>query len=136
MFWTRVLYYGPRLNPMNRQPRHTQKERKAVHGPGPKPPATRAGGEIYDADARSIPLSPDVPAGQHLHCVACGKHLDTVGEARDRAAKGITSNLWMSIRCAHGSIFYACMGCLEPAQKLLDDHDRTGDGVRAATPWH
>lgn len=99
---------------MKREKRLTRRERKAVSPAG----STHQHGE------------------QHIHCVACGKHLDTAGEARDRAARGLKSNLWMSIRCAHGSEFYACMGCLEKARTILDEHDRTGNAPRAAAAWH
>ena len=117
-----------------REKRLTRRERKEQFGPlGPKPPTAE------DAKAfGALDLAPDpsLPDGTHIHCVACGKHLDTAGEARDRAAKGINSNLWMSIRCAHGSEFYACMGCLEKARAILDEHDRTGNAPRAAAAWH
>ena len=118
---------------MNRQPRLTKKERKALLPPRP---ASRPGGDVYDPSLGAMPPSPEMAAGSHIHCVACGKHLDTAGEARARAAKGLSSNLWMSIRCAHGSEFYACMGCTEKARTLLDEHDRTGQAVRAAGAWH
>ncbi len=120
---------------MKRQPRLTKKERKALQPPRPVAPP-RVSGDVYDPSLAAIPPTPDVPAGAHLHCVACGKHLDTAGEARDRAAKGIKSNLWLSVRCAHGSEFYACMGCLEKARRLLEEHDRTGQPVRAAVAYH
>lgn len=120
---------------MKRQPRLTKKERKALQPPRPSAIA-RTAGDPYDPTLAAIPPAPSVPAGAHLHCVACGKHLDTAGEARDRAAKGLASNVWMSIRCAHGSEFYACMGCLEKAREILDEHDRTGNAPRAASAWH
>jgi hypothetical protein len=120
---------------MKRQPRLTKKERKALQPPRPAAMA-RTAGDPYDPTLGAIPPSPEVPAGSHLHCVACGKHLDTAGEARDRAAKGLKSNVWMSIRCAHGSEFYACMGCLEKARAILDEHDRTGQAPRVANAWH
>ncbi len=116
---------------MKRAPRLTKRERKALAPPRPAAPV-----DLSDPAAAEIPAAPQVPDGAHLHCVACGRHLDTAGEARARAAKGLGSNVWMSIRCAHGSEWYACMGCLGEAQRLLDEHDRTGRPVRAASAWH
>lgn len=120
---------------MKRQPRLTKKERKALKPPAPVV-ASQPSGDPYDPTLAAIPPAPSVPAGSHIHCIACGKHLDTAGEARDRAAKGIKSNLWMSIRCAHGSEFYACMGCLPKARAILEEHDRTGAAPRVASAWH
>ncbi len=92
--------------------------------------------EGHTHEARAIPVSPDLPANTHLHCVACGKHLDTAGELRARGSRALGGNTWLSIRCAHGTEFYACNGCLPKARALLDEHDRTGRDVRAASAWH
>jgi hypothetical protein len=119
---------------MKREPRLTKRERKAIHGKGPLPPPPAAGG-AYDP-SNPIAARPQQDPGAHLHCVACGKHLDTVGEASKRAAQGLQNNLWMAVRCAHGSEWVSCMGCLEKAQQLLDEHDRTGNAVRSAAAWH
>lgn len=120
---------------MKREPRLTKKERKALFGSGPKPPPP-ATQRSDDEGANPIGAVPSGHTGDHIHCLACGKHLETVGEARARSAKGLQSTVWMSIRCAHGSEFQCCMGCVDRAKQLLDEHDRTGEGVRAATPWH
>lgn len=118
-----------------REKRLTKRERKEMFGPlGPKPP-TAESAAAYGA----VDLAPDpsLPAGSHIHCVACGKHLDTVGEVRARQAGGaFGSALWASLRCAHGTVFQACMGCMAKARRLLDEHDRTGRGVNAAPAWH
>jgi hypothetical protein len=119
---------------MRREPRLTKRERKAIHGKGPLPPAPGSGDAAYQSNPIGARSARD--PGAHLHCVACGKHLDTVGEADKRAARGLQSNLWMAVRCAHGSEWVSCMGCLEKSKELLDEHDRTGEAVRSAAAWH
>lgn len=120
---------------MKRSPRLTKKERKAIHGPVRNLGAERA------ANLRSLQslpggAGPRGNAGDHLHCVACGKHLDTLGEARARAASGDVSKLWASLQCEHGSTFYACLACVPRAKQLLAEHDREGKAVDAAPAWH
>jgi hypothetical protein len=108
----------------------TRKERQATFGKGPSGAPREASSEA--------PSTRDVLAtmkdGDHLHCIACGKHLDTVGEARAR--KGGFDALWATVRCAHGSPFFACLGCVPAARKRLDAHDRSGNAVKVAPPWH
>lgn len=119
---------------MKREPRLTKRERKQIFGKGPLPPPAPG---AHDPDpGNPIGARPDLDPGAHLHCVACGKHLDTVGEARQRGASGLANKLWMAVRCAHGSEWMACMGCLDAARELLAEHDRTGNPVRAASAWH
>lgn len=118
-----------------REKRLTRRERKEQFGPlGPKPPTAD---EAASFGALDIPPDPSLPPGTHIHCVACGKHLDTVGEVRARQAGGsFGGNLWASLRCAHGSVFQACLGCMAKGRRLLDDHDRSGREVAMAQPWH
>ena len=125
------------LVPMKREPRLTKRERQALQGPrpGPNGPVIRrpaAGGASTITGGSTAGLDP----GTHLHCVACGKHLETVGEAQARAAQGLGAPMWAEVRCAHGSLFHACFGCVPQARILLDEHDRTGNAVRAASAWH
>lgn len=116
-----------------REKRLTRKERQETSGKGPSGTPSRQAGTVGASDGFSDPRLPD---GAHIHCVACGKHLETVGEARARKATGFGSTLWINVRCAHGSAFQACMGCVDTARELLAEHDRTGEAVRAAEAWH
>lgn len=98
---------------MKREKKLTKKERQAITGKGPAGVRGAGGGGGGD---------------QHIHCVACGRHLD---EAEfDSPATAIF------VACQHGSQFAACLGCQIPAQKILDEHDRTGQPVKSASAWH
>jgi hypothetical protein len=95
---------------MKREKKLTKKERQAMSGKGPA--GANAGG-----------------GHQHIHCVSCGRHIEPSEFDGPMATAAI-------IACAHGSQFAACLGCQVPAQKLLDEHDRTGQPVKAASAWH
>ena len=100
---------------MKREKRQTKKERKA-------------------ASAGSRPLMPRTAAHQHqdehnhIHCIACGKHLDVEVFGEPDGAD--------FIRCDHGSDFPHCMGCAAQARELVAEHDRTGNAVQTAPRWH
>ena len=94
---------------MKRQKRLTKKERKAI-APGPKPPE---GGHHH----------------RHIHCTACGKHLD------DEMFEG-TSPEAVWLRCDHKSEFASCAACADKTRELLVEHDRTGQPVQHAAAWH
>jgi hypothetical protein len=94
---------------MNRKPKLTKRERKAL---APARPAQPQGGH-----------------DQHIHCVACGLHLDA--SQFDPPSPSATI-----VTCAHGSSFPSCVECEAEAQRLLDEHDRTGQPVRAAGARH
>lgn len=91
---------------MQRTKRLTKKERKAAAPPSPQGDGHHHG---------------------HIHCTACGVHLD-------EEMFGDGSAVW--IACAHGSDFASCVGCSEPTRELLAEHDRTGQPVRHASAWH
>ncbi len=93
---------------MKREKRLTKRERKALA------PARPAAQQHHDH--------------QHIHCVACGKHLD----AEQFAAGG--SAVW--IQCLHKSRFASCVECVEFSKRLLAEHDRTGQPVQSAQAWH
>ncbi len=93
---------------MQRTKRLTKKERKAL---APRPAA---------------------PTGQghtHIHCIACGRHLDP----SDFDASPPTATY---IVCEHRSSFPSCVGCLLQSQMLVSSHDRTGQPVKTAAAWH
>lgn len=89
---------------MKRQKTLTKKERKALNGPGPS-------GHEH----------------QHIHCIACGKHLD-----HEQFHSGTAT--WLT--CQHGSRFAACTECSAHGERLLAEHDRTGRPVAQAAAWH
>jgi hypothetical protein len=66
---------------------------------------------------------------EHIHCVACGVHLD----GSQFTATPSTAR-W--VRCQHGTRFAACEGCVSEAMRLLDEHDRSGQPVDAAPAFH
>jgi hypothetical protein len=92
---------------MNREKRLTKRERKALE---PRRPAA-AGAEP-----------------QHIHCVACGRHVDAAEFNAPATAK--------MLRCQHGSTFASCVACEARSVALLAEHDRTGQAVRIAGAWH
>lgn len=91
---------------MKRAPRLTKRERKALS-----------------------PSAATPHQHQHIHCVACGVHLD----AAQFDASPATAQ-W--IRCEHGSRFPSCTGCLSRSQQLVAEHDRTGQAIKSANAWH
>lgn len=93
---------------MKREKRLTKRERKAASG----------GGEGHDHHHHE----------QHIHCVACGRHLDPA-EFDDP----VTAKL---IACQHGSQFPSCVGCETRTKALLAEHDRTGQPVKTTAAWH
>jgi hypothetical protein len=94
---------------VKRQKRLTKREIKALRGPRPTT-ATQGQDE------------------QHIHCVACGRHLDPA------QFDGLASATWL--RCQHGGQFPSCIACKAQSQALLDQHDRTGQPVQPAAAWH
>jgi hypothetical protein len=65
----------------------------------------------------------------HIHCIACGRHIDpTELTSRPASATRLT--------CKHGSRFASCVGCVAEAQTRLDEHDRSGQPPRIANAWH
>jgi hypothetical protein len=75
--------------------------------------------------------SPSVHAHQdaHIHCVACGRHIDPTEFSGANA-------LATQVRCAHGKQWPACAGCVGRAREVLAVHDRTGRPVEQAAAWH
>ena len=92
---------------MKREKKLTKKDRKALKGP----PAPAGSDE------------------QHIHCTACGRHLD-VAEFDPPAATATV------VQCAHKSSFASCTACVAKTTTLLAEHDRTGQPVKTAGAWH
>jgi hypothetical protein len=92
---------------MNRKPRLTKRERKALAPVRPQAPQTNG----------------------HIHCIACGAHLDPA------EFTGPVATAQM-IRCQHGSTFASCVTCAPTSQRLIAEHDRTGQPVKSAAAWH
>jgi len=66
---------------------------------------------------------------QHIHCIACGRHIDpTEFTGRPASATRLT--------CQHGSRFASCTTCVPEAQRRLDEHDKTGQPPKIASAWH
>lgn len=79
-------------------------------------------------------LEPKRPSGQaatgngHIHCIACGKHLNE----SDFEAPAVAT----TIVCDHGSRFPTCTMCLMKSTALVKEHDATSSPIRSATAWH
>lgn len=93
---------------MKREKQLTKRERKALKDPRPNAGHTHA---------------------EHIHCVACGRHLD-----HEEFHAAPPSAVYL--RCRHGSTFPSCAACRAMSQQLLDTHDRTGQAVQTAAAWH
>ncbi len=94
---------------MNRDKKLTKRERKELNG-GPRASGVAA------------------KQGQHIHCVACGRHLDPSEFNAPVTAK--------MLRCQHGSTFPSCVACESQSVALIAEHDRTNQAVRTASAWH
>lgn len=95
---------------MKRKPQLTKRERKAL---APKRPAQAQ------------------PAGgghQHIHCIACGRHLDE--HEFDAPATAVV------LTCDHGSSFPSCTKCVTKATALIAEHDKTNKPVQVAPAYH
>lgn len=94
---------------MKRQPKLTKRERKAL---SPAKPAPAAGNGHH----------------QHIHCIACGKHLDESAFEPPATATVIT--------CDHGSNFPTCVKCMPQSVAAVQEHDRTNQPVKTSPAWH
>jgi hypothetical protein len=65
----------------------------------------------------------------HIHCVACGRHLDP----EEFSAAPPTAKYLI---CEHQSRFPACVDCDLVARGLIAEHDRTGKPIAQAAAWH
>ena len=97
---------------MKRAKKLTKKERKALNATtGPR-----------------FVAEPHDHAHGHIHCIACGKHLepDEFGEPGGPAF----------YRCQHGTDYAHCAEHEAQARAAVDEHDRTGQPVQGAAAWH
>jgi len=92
---------------VKREKKLTKKERKALKGP----------------------TASHTHEEQHIHCVACGRHIEPA------EMEGSTPSA-VRLRCQHGGTWAACSGCGARGRELLAVHDRTGTPVQAAAAWH
>jgi hypothetical protein len=95
---------------MKRKPKLTKREKKAL------------------TPARPAAKSPSADQHQHIHCIACGKHLDEADFEAPATATIIT--------CDHGSNFPSCVKCMPQSMALVKEHDRTNQPVKVAGAWH
>lgn len=95
---------------MKREKRLTKKERKA------------------QAPTRAVQASGQEHHHGHIHCIACGKHLDPDMFGESDGAE--------FLRCDHGSDFPACVACRDKAKEMIAEHDRTNKPVKKAAAWH
>jgi hypothetical protein len=96
---------------MKREKRLTKREKKAI---APRPQGMATGGHDHH---------------HHIHCTACGKHLDLeMFESTPPEAA------WL--RCDHGSEFASCVEHTEKTREMLAEHDRTGKPVAHVEAWH
>ena len=65
----------------------------------------------------------------HIHCIACGKHLEP-------ESFETTPPESLFLKCEHGSEFPSCAGCEVEAKFRLAEHDRTGKPVNIQRAWH
>ncbi len=103
---------------MKREKRLTKKERKLADGPA----------RAVVPGARAARPAQHQHKHAHIHCIACGKHLDQEMFGEPDGAD--------FIRCEHGSDFAHCIGCFEPAKKLVEEHDKTNTPIQKAAAWH
>jgi len=96
---------------MKRQPKLTKREKKALQPARPKAGQGQGGHDH-----------------QHIHCIACGRHLDPQEFEPPATATALT--------CDHGSNFPSCVKCVPKSQALIAEHDRTNTPVKTAPAFH
>ena len=92
---------------MKREKKLTKRERKTDKGAGPSGKSSET---------------------QHIHCVACGRHIDP--------AEFLEPPTATFVFCEHKSRFPSCTRCVARTKELLAEHDRTGQPVKMAGAWH
>ena len=93
---------------MKRKPKLTKREKKAANPRPAQPPRQHNHG--------------------HIHCIACGKHLEESDFEAPATATTIT--------CEHGSTFPTCVKCMSQSMALVAEHDKTNQPVKTAPAFH
>lgn len=75
------------------------------------------------------PSRPVANAGGHIHCIACGRHIEP------QEFSGVSPSA-VYLACDHNSRFPSCADCQVTARQLIAEHDRTGNPVMTAQAWH
>lgn len=65
----------------------------------------------------------------HIHCIACGRHIDPQEFA-------LLPPSAVVITCEHKSQFPSCATCEVTSRYLVQEHDRTGKPVNTAAAVH
>lgn len=94
---------------MKREKRLTKRERKALFG--------------------TVPSFISSHEHEHIHCIACGRHLNGFEFTQKPATA-------MYLTCQHGGQFPTCAMCIINSRKLIEEHDRSGNNVQSASAWH
>lgn len=63
----------------------------------------------------------------HIHCIQCGRHIDP---------RELLSGHANYVRCAHGTKYASCHGCIEGSMARLREHDQSGNPVKITPAWH
>ncbi|NUP08522.1 MAG: hypothetical protein HOW73_20935 [Polyangiaceae bacterium] len=84
-------------------------------------------------ERKALSPQPAQPQGHHhhghIHCTACGKHLD------EEMFDGNPAEA-VFLQCDHKSEFPSCAACADRTREILAEHDRTGQPVKHAAAWH
>jgi hypothetical protein len=94
------------------------------------PPAMKREKRLTKRERKAADPRPAAQAGpRHIHCIACGRHL----EPSEFSLAPATATM---ITCQHGSQFPSCVGCSVQSEMLVATHDRSGQPVKSAAAWH
>lgn len=80
-------------------------------------------------DLNPVQVAPQTQQREHIHCIACGRHLDPK-EFNSFPPKSVY------LTCDHKHDFPSCGDCQVTARYLIAEHERTGNPVQVAQAWH
>jgi hypothetical protein len=75
------------------------------------------------------PARPAAAQNQHIHCIACGRHINP----DEFASTPATATF---VECDHGERFASCSSCLFESERLIAEHDKSGKPIAQAAAWH